>query len=69
MGTAINYNADKFLAYLQGSRDRFLRSQKAIRENESETIEEIELEAMAQLRKANICKCEVKKEIFLTETQ
>jgi hypothetical protein len=64
LGIAINYHADKFLAYLRESRDRFLRSRKAVQENQPETLEEIEQEAQAQLRQANICLCEIKKEIF-----
>ena len=67
--TAINYNADKFLAYLQASRELFLENQRAVEEHDTEAAEKIELEARAQLREANICKCEVKKEIFPTGTR
>ncbi len=61
---AINYHSDKFLAYLQESRARYLLYKEALRGNNLETIKQIESQSQAQLRQANICYCEVKKEIF-----
>ena len=62
--TAINYHSDKFLAYLQESRDRYLRHKEALQANDLKTAKLVESSAQAHLRQANICKCEVKKEIF-----
>lgn len=64
LGTAINYDATRFLQYLKESRQRYLRSRNAQCENNQQMVRRVELESMAQLRKANICKCEVKKEVF-----
>lgn len=62
--TAINYHSDKFLAYLQESRDRYLRCREALQRNDLEAVKQLEAQSQAQLRQANICNCEVKKEIF-----
>lgn len=67
--TAINYHADKFLVYLQDSRDRYIRSKEALQRNELETVKQVESHSQAQLRQANICKCEVKKEIFPSDAR
>lgn len=66
---AINYHADKFLAYLQESRDRYLRSKAAAERDDLETVKQVESQSQAQLRRANICSCEVKKEIFPSDTR
>lgn len=69
LGIAINYDPDKFLTYLQESRERYLRSRRALKGNDLKTVREVQLESDAQLRKANICHCEVKKEIFPSDAR